>query len=303
MALVECKLCGRKFKQITITHLKRAHQISFQEYIEMFPEAELFSDERREANSKALTGRVYSEDTIKKMSDAAKGRIAWNKSLSKDTDPRVAKYANAQRGKTISQEARKKMSESKKKAFANGTWKPWLSGLSAKDDPRVARSVERLQAALWKKQTPEWNEKVGTKRVLEFVSGKRKIPPVQKGYGYRKDLGHEVRGRWEANFARVLKYLNISYEYESEVFLLTKSNGRITSYTPDFKISNCFIEIKTYFGKVFNEKYDLFKKQYSDLNISVVDEGDYRRIEVIFSGLVDGWEFSNANKNKSHDKQ
>ena len=70
--LVECRLCGLSYEQITGTHLQSAHGIgTVLEYRAMFPDASIYSDlvlesmgswqefaaERNEAISKALTGR------------------------------------------------------------------------------------------------------------------------------------------------------------------------------------------------------------------------------------------------------
>jgi len=77
------------------------------------------SEETRKKMSVSLKGKLswnkglknpYSEETIAKMSESAKaraargilpdntGRVSWNKGLTADTDERVMKYANAQRG-------------------------------------------------------------------------------------------------------------------------------------------------------------------------------------------------------------
>ena len=61
--------------------------------------------------------------------------------------------------------------------------------------------------------------------------------------GYREDLGHFVRSTWEANFARVLNYLEVKYQYEPKRFQTPYG-----SYCPDFYIPKwkTFVEIKGY---------------------------------------------------------
>lgn len=73
------------------------------------------------------------------------------------------------------------------------------------------------------------------------------IPPFKCGRGktgYREDIGHFVRSTWEANFARILNFLNVKYEYEYRQFDL----GELGVYLPDFYIPELllFIEIKGY---------------------------------------------------------
>jgi len=86
--------------------------------------------------------------------------------------------------------------------------------------------------------------------------------------GYRNDLGHFVRSSWEADFARILKYFKIDYEYEKYRFKLIGTNSTY-SYCPDFYISetDCFYEIKgRYDPKLLGE---LFKEIFENYGIQV----------------------------------
>ena len=74
--------------------------------------------------------------------------------------------------------------------------------------------------------------------------------PAPKGSGsgisgFRKDINLYVRSTWEANFARILLYLNIEFEYENNVFYFNIENNS-HSYRPDFfiKRKNMYYEIK-----------------------------------------------------------
>ncbi|MFW6172463.1 MAG: hypothetical protein ACOC5T_01845 [Elusimicrobiota bacterium] len=60
--------------------------------------------------------------------------------------------------------------------------------------------------------------------------------------GFRKDINLYVRSTWEANFARILSFCNINYEYEKKRFTL--SSG--LTYSPDFycKYRDIYYEIK-----------------------------------------------------------
>lgn len=66
----------------------------------------------RIAYSESMKGRTHSEEAKRKMSEARKGRVAWNKGLSKETDERLAKY-----GETYSKKYKgtRKLSEEQKK--------------------------------------------------------------------------------------------------------------------------------------------------------------------------------------------
>lgn len=125
-------------------------------------------------------------------------------------------------------------------------------------------------------------------RITQIKNGKSKgvnnpmygKPPKCRN-GYRKDLDHFVRSSWEANFARVLKFLHLDYQYEKHTFKL--SNG--DTYTPDFFVSskNKFYEVKGYDR---NEKYKFFIKDYPNIKISIVNQKLYDKIIKIFSNHI-----------------
>lgn len=93
--------------------------------------------------------------------------------------------------------------------------------------------------------------------------------------GFREDLGHKVKSTWEANYCRILKYLNIKYDYEPDSFKL--SNGK--TYTPDFKISDSiYIEIKGYFNEISKTKVKMFKEEYPNIKLIIINEQKYKNL-------------------------
>ena len=63
-----------------------------------------------------------------------------------------------------------------------------------------------------------------TKKILREIAYKRIENNIKNnkkdnlgGQQYIKDLGHSVRSGWEANIARLFKYLEIKYVYEQEI--------------------------------------------------------------------------------------
>ena len=51
MEYVSCKICNKKFKQITPTHLQKEHNITIQDYREKFPDAKLRVEQVRKIKS------------------------------------------------------------------------------------------------------------------------------------------------------------------------------------------------------------------------------------------------------------
>lgn len=102
--------------------------------------------------------------------------------------------------------------------------------------------------------------------------------------GYRKDIGHFVRSTWEANFARILNYSGVDYEYEPKRF-----NLGYTTYTPDFKIGNKYVEIKGYDTKEAKKKRIMCRKIY-EIKILIIKKIKYLKLQNKYMPLIKGWE-------------
>lgn len=109
--------------------------------------------------------------------------------------------------------------------------------------------------------------------------------------GKRKDLGHNCRSTWEANFARILNHLNIEYEFENIIWL-KKEDGSDLAYLPDFYLPkyNSYVEIKGRWYDDAREKYELFKKQYPHLKIHLIEQKLYSKYAKRFKHQIEEWE-------------
>jgi hypothetical protein len=109
--------------------------------------------------------------------------------------------------------------------------------------------------------------------------------------GYREDLGHYVRSSWEADIARVFRYLGWEYQYEPETFELVREDGITMTYTPDFFIpeQTTFYEIKGWMDTISAEKIALFQQQYPNHKLVVIDKTLFAEFQVRYADLVD-WE-------------
>lgn len=106
--------------------------------------------------------------------------------------------------------------------------------------------------------------------------------------GKRKDLNNKFfRSTWEANFARILNFLNLNWEYEKETFQL-KDNF---SYTPDFLIeNNVYVEIKGYMNPIAKNKIDLFKLIYPNINLIIIGKNEYKILKECYHVKLKEWE-------------
>jgi DNA polymerase III alpha subunit len=176
-------------------------------------------------------------------------------------------------------------------------------------------TVETAKDTLWIKNLSAYNatqkgvtleERLGAERATEMraklsvrFSGTGnpmygRPPKETKTYtksGYREDLGHYVRSSWEADLARVFRHLGWEYQYEPRTFELSRENGTTLTYTPDFYVpeQNTFYEVKGWMDSASAEKIVLFREQYPEQNLIVVDKTLFAEFQVQYANLV-AWE-------------
>jgi len=124
--------------------------------------------------------------------------------------------------------------------------------------------------------------------IKAYAEGRKKVP-VSKKYkgGFRKDLGFVVRSTYEANFARILNYLKIKYDYEPKRFKIVLPNNKISTYLPDFVIKNKYIfEVKGFFEDDAEEKFHIFKKQYPEYKTRLITMPIYYCLLSLFKAKV-----------------
>jgi hypothetical protein len=140
-----------------------------------------------------------------------------------------------------------------------------MKKLSPQDKAKYAKSVEKAR-----KFTSKYTKGIG---------------------GTRKDLGHYVRSRWEANICRWLKYLNINYYYEKDSFVLLDGITELI-YTPDLKIfDNIYIEIKGWETDNSIRKRKLMPWQHPHVSIMYITEAEYKKISKEFKDIIPEWEY------------
>ena len=133
---VICELCGKPYKQISHTHLIKAHSITLSEYKTLFPRSETIPASVR-AKMSASAKELNKAGTIgfKEGHTVNLGKIPWNKGthglqepwskgLSKETSPKLA-------------EASEKISRKRKAMFASGEIAP----LCGEDNPMYGKKA------------------------------------------------------------------------------------------------------------------------------------------------------------------
>ena len=156
-------------------------------------------------------------------------------------------------------------------------------------------SIEKIrQANLGAKRSEETKSKI-SKALIRAIAEGRATVPSRKDFkiGFREDLGHSVRSSWEANFARLLKFLGREYEFESRRFVLHDEDGKVVgSYLPDFLVGDHFVEVWGFPGEIDKgERIKHFQREYPEFPLVIIYEEQYKKLEVKFSKYIPEWEF------------
>lgn len=223
--------------------------------------------ECRNNASKGKPQKKRSEETKLKLSLSHKG-----KKLTKETKEKIGlaskkiwkseeykkKQYDSRVGKTVSEETKKKISDAQKCVP-----RPYM----------IEYNKNRPKVSGWK-HTEE-----SKKKISEGVSGSKngmygKLPKFNKPTEYiNGDLKILMRSTWEFKFAHWLDKNKKKWEYEKHTFKL--SSGY--TYTPDFLCEGIFYEVKGYMHKKSKEKIEMFKKEYSDKKIIIVDREYFKK--------------------------
>jgi hypothetical protein len=253
-----------------------------------------------------------SEETVRLMSEAQSGEKGHNyKSECHDYETRICdpicgcgetfeclrrsnqKYILGHNGRT--KEAKRHLSETnsgeKNGQFGVEPWNKdtkgivvaWNKNLTKETDLRVKKNSFQISSTL--------KEGYKSGRIVSARLGK----PCPKGAGHskggiREDIGIYVRSTWEANFVRILDLLGISWLYESKRFALIRADGSKMTYCPDFYVYGVYWEVKGYMRPEAAEKIKLFKEQYPEQGLGVVDHEEYKKLEREYRDLIPNWE-------------
>ena len=129
------------------------------------------SEETKQKISKIHTGMKHTEKTRKKLSIINKGRTPWNLGLTKETDERLRKQSESEKGKKVSEETRKKIR-------ASSYWKGKKGPMyGRKHSEQTKKLISKIQS------TPEWHTKSSERRrhqVFPPKDAKSTEEPLQK---------------------------------------------------------------------------------------------------------------------------
>ena len=201
--------------------------------------------------SKSNTGKILSLETRNKISNSRKGKIAWNKGLTKETDNRVAKYAhsNSNKGRKRTKEQRELISRRTKEAMNNIDIK---SKLTPEKMRRVYTKEQRELRSINARKL--WENKEYADKCSNPKFGNK---PTYKGIKMDSDT--------EMLFAKVCDSLKIKWIYHPGTFkYVLRKDNKEHNYYPDFYLEGYDLYIETKYRK--NYLYGCDEKMEDKLN-------------------------------------
>lgn len=254
----------------------------------MFPGVELSDEYHRHRISTNQMGHTTSDEAKKRMSKAKLGYHHSDESREKMRSFRnTPEYRQAASQRTKNHYATLTDEERKKSPEARETHLKAMAKYKGDNNP------SRRPGASEKISQGKKNAFAKNPESLERVLNR--CTDLKRFHNYnRPDLGHRCRSSWEANFARILNFLSLSYEYEKKHFILRdKDNNVVTNYTPDFYLPSRDLIIEVRGDHQIEYAFDniqMFKDQYSNLKFLVIRDREYKFLTRLYSSYIPSWE-------------
>jgi transcription elongation factor Elf1 len=292
-----CKICGENIQlHLLNTHIKYYHSLEPIDYYrdfynikfkskknkfvgndiyfilqmrELYPQfsndLELFQYlyENHECNYSVLSQK-FNYNNIYKLCDSLGVKVNYN--LTKEHKEKISQK---HKGKKLSTEHKKKISEG-------------YHNLPEEKKEEISKKISKGNKG-----------KTYSRESIEKMINNRKDEkhPFRGKAGKRADLDNQYfRSTWEANYARILRYLNVEYQFEPDIIWLKRQDGSEISYRPDFKVGDLYIEIKGYWYEDAVEKMKMLKEQYPEIKVKVITSKIYNKLVKFYKKKIESWE-------------
>ena len=175
MELIECKICGKKYRQLT-SHITKIHKITCNKYREKYPDSKITSDNlvdklrQRMLNGQAKTMGMLSSKKIKgcKKPDLSKSMMGNKRGLGTDRSKEKDRY----RTQALKQHTEGNFGEwtkERRKKQAEITAERWRTG-----------SLKRVWQPKWQIELVEYLTSINVEFETEYI-----LPQDRQKHGYR----------------------------------------------------------------------------------------------------------------------
>lgn len=290
----KCKICNKDFTVLRMgSHIVQTHKINVQDYFEQyygFPKSVV------DWKAASLKDVLFAQQLLKEhpefdtyldlfqhIYDTYDNMREMDKVYGRDMG-KICICLGVETNRNLSDDHKAKISKSKTGTKLSNEHKENISNGLLNQENKEERYAKLSESMMGHKHSRESIEKMIKNRPENNFRGKA---------GKREDLGDQYfRSRWEANYARILELKQVQYQFEPKIFWLTRSDGSEVSYTPDFYLvkEDMYVEVKGYWMDDAKEKFDLFRQQYPEIRIDVLDSKYYRVLEKQFKDQIEEWE-------------
>lgn len=255
---VECSVCGKKYKVITSSHLRK-HDISIEDYKLNYPDSPLSSQyfvEKMKVINRNINGR---EDVRKKISDSVKEANKADNLRKRKSDGMKKVWDSKDyrdRMYTIHVEAQNRDEvKTKKSNSLKDTWKTDVfrdKMQSIYKSEEYQEKVIAIQKEVSSRPEIVKNKKIKSRALWDSKEFRVRVAKGRKRFKYSiNGLIVYLRSSWEKKVCEYLDTLKIPYEYESTAFKYMINNEE-RLYIPDIYLEtmNVYLEIKPeYFAR------------------------------------------------------
>lgn len=254
--MIECQICKKQFGFLSYTHLFYSHNIQMKDYKRLFPNYDFGNS----GENNGMFGKPQSDNLKEINRKRLKGKKATE--IFGDNFYAMQKLHN----------------ERIRNERKNKTWEE-IYGIDRAKEAKNKLSISSSKVI----HTQDWNRKDSLSQIGHpcYSLHSRGIS------GIRKDLGKFYRSKYEANFARILNYLKIEYDYEICRFIFDDC-----SYLPDFYLPyfDIWVECKGYLTQDARHKLDKIYKNYPEENVKIIDGEVYKILTKLYKDSITGWE-------------
>lgn len=267
-------------------------------YLGMEPKTQCWTDEELNELRSVYANAISSADIgLEKLAQRF-GRQKSNVSRK----ARELGLTNPHRRKRPQREPRKRMTLEERSEYLSKAARERIAKnghprgfLGYKHTPEALRTISEASKRSWADPNGYHQSELARQRRSDAMAQRMRLGEVLRGEqmysrakrGRRVDLDNRFfRSRWEANYARYLKFLQengkiASWDYECQEFWFEKIKRGTRSYKPDFKVvykdgSYEWHEVKGWMDAKSKTRLERMKRYFPNEKVVVIDDAWFR---------------------------